>query len=770
MKKQPLKKLLCLLLSFSLLCSLSACTVEINNGTGASSGKSASSAEKSQKKKEPLAEKASEGGSVTPLILRPSLVNASVFSAEDETEASVPEYTVDEDFGNIINFDDFYFEDKWKEQLLKDHFFVENDGGSEFFEVYESNRYNMVPSFVTVDSLMHSYHLYFSYLLKNLEKKELSSLLAELTDIMLTNSETQHEEILSVSSSLSNASDWKEASDRNVAYFAVAKTLLDPSYDAAKDKGVDKDTLALVKSELSLVEDASGIDVSPLAGDGITMEDYSQYKPRGYYDTADELKRYFKAMMWYGRRNFSQKSESMDRSALLLTTAVNPEARELWEKIYSVTAFFAGASDDNGICEYQPLIEEAYGKSINDISGKTVADEEAFKRYHELTAKLPAPAINSVPMWDDNGETDKAAENAGFRFMGQRFSIDEAIFQQLIYSNVMENPAGDQRLLPEALDVPAALGSGESEKLLEDLGAMEFDSYGENLNKLKEEIAASPEETWYSSLYSEWIHTLRPLLVEKGKGYPMFMQNEDWTKRSLEGFLGSYTELKHDTVLYSKQVIAEMGGGEEEEIPDYRGYVEPEPIIFKRFAELSEGTAAGLDEIGLLSKDMRKDLGRLNEIALTLKTISEKELKNETLTKDEYDFIEIYGGEIEHFWHEAYEEEANESGYGFLDSRMFPAPVVVDVATDPNGSVLELATGQPATIFVIVPVDGTLRLAKGSVFDFYQFEQPIGERMTDGEWRVKLGIDPDENGDYHWEDERPEKPSWTESYRVYWQP
>lgn len=57
-------------------------------------------------------------------------------------------------------------------------------------------------------------------------------------------------------------------------------------------------------------------------------------------------------------------------------------------------------------------------------------------------------------------------------------------------------------------------------------------------------------------------------------------------KKNLESFLGSYTELKHDTVLYSKQMLAEMGGGMEE--MDDRGYVEPEPEIFHALGQPCE--------------------------------------------------------------------------------------------------------------------------------------------------------------------------------------
>jgi len=39
--------------------------------------------------------------------------------------------------------------------------------------------------------------------------------------------------------------------------------------------------------------------------------------------------------------------------------------------------------------------------------------------------------------------------------------------------------------------------------------------------------------------------------------------------------LGSWTELKHDTILYAKQVMAEMGGGGPQTPP--HGYVEPNP-------------------------------------------------------------------------------------------------------------------------------------------------------------------------------------------------
>ena len=75
---------------------------------------------------------------------------------------------------------------------------------------------------------------------------------------------------------------------------------------------------------------------------------------------------------------------------------------------------------------------------------------------------------------------------------------------------------------------------------------------------------------------------------------------------------------------------------------------------------------------------------------------------------------------------------------------------MADVATDANsGTVLELGTGKVSDIYVIVPVEGSLRLAKGSVFSFYQFEWPMGDRLTDSSWREMMGLQLSSSGGYN---------------------
>ena len=657
---------------------------------------------------------------------RPSILDlAGTDAAAQAVTAEVGDYQADADLGNVSNLGDVYLSDEQKDYLAKNGFVVEvGYGNYEFYEQYETNRYGRLPSFVTVDSMMHTYHLYFSHLMKNSEKQYLSEQLKNVSAEMLARSLEQAKAL--------EGTEWESAAWRNVAFFSVGMGLLDSSGNAPAA------VADVVKQEIGNVEAAQDMAASPLFStnpDNPVIEDYTQYKPRGYYEGDEALERYFRAMMWYGRANFTQKDEELDRSALLMTMALDGDAFGGWEAIYTVTSFFAGASDDCGYYEYKPLIDAAYGEGAT--VDKLAGDDAAWQHYHTLTANMPAPKINSVVVRDTGEDADHEQEQKGYRFMGQRFTIDAAIMQNLVYNKVGTNASNDKRMMPDALDVPAALGSDEALSILEERGATGYEGYSDNMQQLRDVYTADDPAFWQASLYAQWLYTLQPLLEVKGAGYPAFMQSSQWARKNLQSYLGSYTELKHDTVLYSKQVMVEMGGGPDER--DDRGYVEPEPAVYARLAALTKATSDGLAGYGLLASDDAENLKLLQQLAEQLQVISEKELREEGLTDDEYELIRSYGGQLEHFWQEVYKDEATSER---MTGRDFPAAVVVDVATNPDaGTCLELGTGKVSKIQVLVPVDGQLRLAIGAVYSFYQFEQPMSERLTDTEWREMMGVE-----------------------------
>lgn len=665
---------------------------------------------------------------------------------------SVEPYSVSEDFSNVEYAEEFdlYFNPQHeyapeyagalRESLIKNNFAVVKGYGDEFFDIYESNRYVMFPNFITVDSLMHTYHLYFAYLMRQTEKEYLADKLGTLGDNMLNASADQYKEL--------EQSNWKDAAFRNMEFFYIAGLLQDKGPSVAINSA---EFDAAVKSEYDKIMAAAGIEDCAISGQ---KEDYTQFKPRGYYDGDEKLEKYFRAMMWYGRIPFAFEREEMVKSAILMSLAI-AKNEEDWKNIYDTTKFFAGASDDPGYDQMIEVIESTYGK-IPEI--KDLADDEAsFTACMEALKKLDPPKINSIPVMEGDDPVIPS-----FRFMGQRFTIDAAIMQRLVYSSVKENGEGERRYLPDTLDVAAALGSETAYKILEQQGDTQYENYNDNLAFVKSHFDNSDASLWDASLYSGWLHILRPLFEQKGEGYPSYMQNELWTTKNLETFAGSFAELKHDTILYAKQLMAEMGGGDMEVLDD-RGYVDPQPVIYSRFIALSEKTKDGLDKMGMLSDSEKENLERLSEIGRRLLEISEKELTNEAITEDDYEFIRCYGGDLEHFWKEANKDIKED----LSDSYEAPCQVVADIATDPNGSCLEVGTGKVDNVYVVFPIDGKLHIGRGSCYSFYQFTMPISERLTDEEWKIKLsgGYMDD---DWNWVEigDKPVQPDWTLSYRI----
>ncbi len=657
----------------------------------------------------------------------------------DFTPAVKP-YEVEPGLSNVTNRDMFRLSPEAERLLVENGFVVVPGSNREFFMLYEMNRYEPVPSFITTDSMLHNYHLFFDHLLRVTEKEKLAPELKELTASMLSVSERQYAEL--------KGTGWENAAKRNLGFFAVAGRLLDPKMSIPGQ--VKKE----VEEELALIESRADLQPSPLMNMGQDLswqealkEDYSQYIPRGHYDDDELLQSYFKTMMWYGRMTFRLKSEDETKSAVLITLALaEGDNGQKWDRIYQPTCFFVGKSDDLSFLQYQELLEEIYhdGAELEEIA----SGGDKWEAFMDAAADLEPPLINSVPIMEEEIQPDRQREIMGFRLMGQRFTLDASIFQRLVYREVKENSADERRMLPRALDIPAAMGSEEAYAILEAEGETDYKGYPENMNKLREYIAGLDKENWIQNLYWGWLYTLESLLGEKGEGYPSFMHGKAWTRKNLNTYLSSWTELKHDTILYAKQVYAEMGGGMDR--VDDRGYVEPNPHLYARLAALVKMTREGLSSRNLLEQTDRESLERLEQLALSLKTISEKQLSDIPLTDEEYDLIRSYGGQLEHFWLEALRDKGVDHRSAIAEN---PAALVTDVATNVEGYVMQEATGHIFDIYAVVPVDGSLRIARGGVYSHYEFPWLMEDRLTDKKWQERLDSE-----------EAPSPAQWTEIF------
>jgi hypothetical protein len=583
--------------------------------------------------------------------------------------------------------------------------------------------------------MLHVYHILYDYTLRILETRKLYDDLEKLNSTMLKSALSQYDRATDAKA--------KTSALKNLAYFTVANVLLNPS------TVIPAQVKDMVNAELTLIDAHKGFDPSPIFG---YEEDYSQYVPRGHYTRNEQLSRYFKSMMWYGRMMFrispregKEKAIEETLQAILIISAVKnssigaESALEVWDRIYAPTAFFVGKSDDLNIYEYMEIMEKIYGPDYASISPDTLADVTKIESFIEEAKNYRSPMINSTLVWE--GE-DVGVVTKGFRFMGQRFIPDSYMFQQLVHDKV------SGRMFPKGLDILAIMGSERAYNILINVfKENSYPKYTEQIAKLKDAFAEMDDGVWAQNLYWNWLYVLMPLLEQKGAGYPAFMQNVAWIDKDLSTALGSWTELRHDTILYAKQSYAMKTS-----LPPtpqlIKGYVEPNPELYARLAALAKFTSDGLSARGLLLKEFADKFTQLEDLLLSLKEISELELTNQSLSNDQYGVIVNIGKTLESIM--TFPPDISSEIENQEDESM---AIVADVHTDPNGNqVLEEGVGYPMNIFVAVPVDGELRITQGTIFSYYEFEWPMSNRLTDGEWQKKLTADP------------PAPPIWTGSF------
>jgi hypothetical protein len=329
-------------------------------------------------------------------------------------------------------------------------------------------------------------------------------------------------------------------------------------------------------------------------------------------------------------------------------------------------------------------------------------------------------------------------DRASIRIMGTRFVLDSYILDQLISPNV----GPPDRFLPSALDLAAAFGSGFAHALLEDEGVTAYENYEPQLGRMRTLVAERPVQDWGGTVYDAWLYALQPSFVAHGHAFPDFMRTDAWAAKAQQSGLGSYTELKHDTILYAKQAVGE--GGDGAPIPVRRNWVEPDPVVFGRLDAMAELMLAGMSERDLLTVEQSDLLRSAIDLFSFFQRIATDELAGTPISERDNERLTYIGGELEAMWFRT-ADQAN-TGEPETDD---DAAVVADIASG-GDSVLEVGTGRIDRIYVLVPDDqGTFQVAVGGVYSYYEFTSPAGERLTDELWRSML-----DSGD------APDRPAW----------
>ncbi len=666
------------------------------------------------------------------------------------------------------------------EKLIKNNGFVVVPWGKtdDMVKAYRDLKKREIPVFVTSDTLMHLYHIQFDETLKGIEEKEFYRDLISITKKMLDISVKQYEKL---------SGDLRKAAEKNIAYFSIVLKLLLP------EGQIPVNLHEIVESELELINAHEGFSESPLFN---YREDYSQYVPRGHYTRSEELERYFMAMMYYGRMVFllkghrqygpisppaealisPEESKLQTLQAMLISINIQDSLEsgrtiaEAWNRIYLVTAFYSGFSDDLSLYDYRGTIREVFGETL---SWKDLLDEDKLFKLKKKFALLPSPRI-----YGGTGESgviigpgdsfkpehlDEILENTkGMRFMGQRFVPDSYMFSHLVSPaagdftgenapfTMVEIPGGKIRGFPRGLDIMSILGSKKAEEILREEGDKAYTYYDKQYEKLESEFAKFDENSWNRNLYWSWLYALRILVNYDFSGnHQAFMKTSAWIDKELNLSLASWSSLRHDTILYAKQSYTPtLGTTSAKPFPPppkpVVGYVEPVPELYAHLLAMTKMTNHGLKELDVLDEESEYRLSQLEIILEKLLDISVRELNNEELAEKDYDFIRNFGENLE-------------NTVASVDTEGIKTTIIADVHTDQNTQkVLEEGTGYVNLIIAAYELpDGRILLGAGPVLSYYEFKHPLSDRLTDQKWQEMLASE-----------REPSPPEWTGSFYI----
>ena len=598
-----------------------------------------------------------------------------------------------------------------------------------FLRGYAAIYMEHLPVFVSADALLDALHRSYDAILFDIEQQVLIPTLEELLTGMLAR----------VPSSGASA----ETQADLTLYLQVARGLLSPSFRAS----------APAAALIAKARAAEGIESLSLFGVQ-RDEDFSQFTPRGHY-TEEPLSDYFRAMMWLGRVDFRLVETLPDgtvtfrraqyEAMLALNALLSESGIEKWRSIDGVVRAFVGESDSMTVPEIASLVADLGGlEAAAAASDEDVVRAIAAGGYGEqqIASHLMVNigVVKTLPL------------NRSFLLFGQRYVADSHVFSEAVYDRI----AG--RMMPSPLDAAfAALGNNQALRLNADV--RQFSELPGALGAMRRLIDDHDASFWDANLYNLWSSALRSLSPAPDSrdpaavGLPAVTGTEAWGRRLLNTQLGSWAQLRHDTLLYAKQSYTGIPGCE---FPD--AYVEPNPQFFhaiERYAERGGELVALLPEASFLAPALDQYFGALSRTARTLGEMAEQQRTGTPFTEAQLAFIND-AVRTEQEPQGCTTIEVPDGWYADLfyrrDASIEEDLTVADVHTQPAdeqgtivGKVLHVGNSYPRLLTMTVDTCVGPRAYTGMSFAYHEMVTTGFERLTDERWSelVSSGATPE---------------------------
>jgi hypothetical protein len=629
----------------------------------------------------------------------------------------------------------------------------ERMGAASCVEMYYRIYQRDLPVFVSADTVLHAWHHSYDAMLEELEMVCLSPMLHEILDSMAAQ---------------------MPAAARQYGDGVLADSVRDADYFLA----VARSLLSAAKVPTHFKQDKRVAETLKACGDLQLQKfalfgreravDFSQFKPRGHYEKREELRRYFRAMMWCGRidlrvAGYPGNSSARELGGALVLHDLLRRAGKFpqWERFDRIIQTFVGKTDSMTFAQLEAVLADSRVRSPADVKD--------LGTLTELQRQILASKAGFQQITGDVYASGEPLPRS-FTVLGQKFVMDSWVTSKIVYDEITWNGHKVPRRIPSCLDVAfAVLGNDqvvpELEARITTRTGREFRdglNYQHNLEATRQVIDRISDAGWQENLCTHWLGSLRELSKPTTDAkYPECMRTRAWAMKSLNTQLASWTELRHDTILYAKQSYGRVSCF----YP--AGFVEPVPAFWGRLQKMTEDGARLLEKTpypvhsqhlqGMHVHFLKNFAARVGQ----LKTIAEKELARKELSKEEtkflQDLVEIdrgCGGPPDYSgWYPGL-------FYGPRDDCTRWDALVADVQTDPPsegdpGCVLHQGVGNIDLLVVAIDNGKDRMIYAGPVLSHYEFEMPGVTRKSDSEWRKDL-----KGG------KTPTRPEWTRSYLV----
>jgi hypothetical protein len=684
-----------------------------------------------------------------------------------------------------------------------------------FYDIYTDD----LPVFVTTDAILHAWHRSFVTMLEEIEETCFQATFSNLLVGMTAQVPTLWAQ--SAGTVMTNGV-------LDADYFlAVARSLV----SGVNNYGSLGQT-ARVTTTLNAIGNVQPDLFFNLYGEDRPV-DFSQFQVRGHYANSTTLTRYFRAMMWSALADFRYAGFSMGvdlggnntlrelSGAVALELALrNSGGFSNWLQFNRTLEMYVGPPDSLNFAQLRELLLTA-----GIISPADLPNQAALTNLQNqlMSGQLGMQHITSGYYFSPLGPGQVKLPRS-FTVMGQRFVMDSWALGKCTFDSIFWDDDGIptvwdkvQRRVPSALDIAfSVLGNSQ---IVPELAVRisrtnltfadgrpywrDGRKYQHNLAAVRNVIDSQTPAAWTNSIYNYWLACLRELSEPTTDSeYPEAMRTRAWAMKTLNTQLASWTELRHNTVLYAQQSYTPIVLCS---YPD--GYVEPRPAFWSRIGEMALATKAVLAtlpasgvftythytnylgfpvpfEVTVSGATMHSNrlavMDQFMATTETLRAISEKELSKTALSAAETLFLQrlvefdyvgkrTYTGWYPALFYESGKEylppnyQSGNQPTGDNKGSDYWDALVTDVHTDPSddfsgdpGSILHEGVGNVQLLMVAVDCGpGDTAVYAGPVLSHYEFELGPTTRKTDAQWKSEVSAG-----------NLPPQPDWTRGYLV----